>query len=78
MPELEAILDASRKQKYEDRKFAAALKGIDLDEGAKQEAEAAFERANRRAQARLSGKSEEEVERMHDADLFGMEFEVEE
>lgn len=31
MPELLATLDALRKVKDEDRKFAAALKGINLD-----------------------------------------------
>lgn len=32
MPELTAVLSASREKIYGDRKFAASLKGIDLDE----------------------------------------------
>jgi hypothetical protein len=31
MPELTAILKSSREEVYETRKFAAALKGVDLD-----------------------------------------------
>ena len=32
MPELIATLDAARKRRHEDNKFAASLKGIRLDE----------------------------------------------
>lgn len=32
MPELVAILDAKRKKDYEEKKFLAAIQGIDLDE----------------------------------------------
>ena len=31
MPELSAILNATREGKHSDRKFLAALKGVDLD-----------------------------------------------
>lgn len=31
MPELTAILDAKREQDYIDRKFMAALQGVDID-----------------------------------------------
>ena len=31
MPELSAVLKASREEKHGDRKFLAALKGVDLD-----------------------------------------------
>lgn len=31
MPELSAVLKASREEKHNDRKFLAALKGVDLD-----------------------------------------------
>lgn len=44
----------------EDRKFAASLKGIDL--GGDEKPETSFEEIERRAQARLSGTSEEELE----------------
>jgi len=33
MPELIAILNAKQKEDYEQRKFAAALKGVDIDKG---------------------------------------------
>lgn len=32
MPELVALLDSKREKDYEDKKFAAALQGVDLDE----------------------------------------------
>ncbi len=78
LPELQAILDASRKEKHEDRKFMAALKGIDLDEDAKKEADDRVDRIKRRAEARLRGVSEADVDRQADGDMFGLEFEVEE
>ncbi len=37
MPELTAILKASRDKAHEDRKFNAAIQGIDLDEAAEEE-----------------------------------------
>lgn len=33
MPELMAVLEASRKKLHEDRKFSAAIQGIDIDKG---------------------------------------------
>lgn len=78
LPELQAILDASREAEHRRNKFQAALKGVDLDEGTKQETEDAFERVQRRAQARLRGISEEEVDKLADADMFGLDFEIEE
>ncbi len=35
MPELVAILETKRKEDYEDKKFMASLKGIDLDKNSK-------------------------------------------
>jgi hypothetical protein len=32
MPELRALLDSKREKDYQDKKFAAALQGVDLDE----------------------------------------------
>lgn len=52
----------------------AALKGIDLDEGKNTEAKEKFDEINRRVQARLHGKSEQQLE----LDEFGLEIEVEE
>ncbi len=37
MPELTAILKASRDKSHEDRKFLAAIQGIDLDNAAEEE-----------------------------------------
>lgn len=63
LPELNAILDAARKQEHERRKFTAALKGVDLDEsGTKETNEERFERIKRQAEAKASGKSETEIE----------------
>ena len=33
MPEVTAILTAKRNSEYEDRKFFAAIQGVDLEEG---------------------------------------------
>ena len=35
MPELVEILETKRKEDYEDKKFMASLKGIDLDKSSK-------------------------------------------
>jgi hypothetical protein len=78
LDELQAILEAKREQDHENRKFMAALKGINLDEGDSNPAQEAFERSQMRAAAILSGKSEEEVSRLADANTFGLEFETEE
>ena len=45
----------------EDRRFAASLKGIDLDGGGSEKS-SSFEEVERRAQAKLAGKSEDELE----------------
>lgn len=70
MEELDKIIDASREQKYQQNKFAAALKGIDID--AQDDAKSKFEEVSRRAEAKLNGKSVEESEF---AD-FGIDFET--
>lgn len=59
LAEMEAILDASRDQERSRQKFAAALKGVDLDEGQK---DTSFEDVKRRAEAKARGVSEEQVE----------------
>jgi hypothetical protein len=53
MPELNAVLVESRRQTAEDRKFFAALKGIDLD--AAQTGDA-FTRVQERAKKRVEEK----------------------
>mgnify|MGYP000903260788 CR=1 FL=1 len=54
MPELLATLDSYREQKDRDRKFLAALQGVDLDE-AEGEKEKDFNELKRRARARAAG-----------------------
>jgi len=73
LDELQAILDASRDREHRQNKFAAALKGVNLDEhdnSAKQR----FDEIQMRAQARLSGESKEKIE----LDIFGLDVEIEE
>lgn len=72
LPELEAILDASRKKDHQGRKFAAALKGIDL-EGDEQTERPSFEEIERKARATLAGVPEDAIF----LDDMGMGFEEE-
>ena len=60
LPELEAILDAERERQYNQNKFLAALKGIDLDANAAKSAQERFEEVVEAAYAQLEGVSEEE------------------
>lgn len=73
LPELQAILNASREKEHRHNKFLAALHGVDIDKGRQEDAEAAFDRVQRRVAAKLSGASEEQLEHMD----FGIEFEIE-
>jgi hypothetical protein len=73
LPELEAILSASREREHRQNKFLAALQGVDLDKHQQEESEEAFDRIQRRAYAKLSGMSEEMIEHGE----FGMDFEIE-
>lgn len=61
LEELQIILDVSREQEYGRQKFAAALKGVDLDEKTGK-TDSSFDDVKRRAQAKLSGVSEEQIE----------------
>jgi hypothetical protein len=61
LAELESLLEAKRDNEFENKKFAAALKGIDLDDPRDKET-ASFEDIKRRAEAKLRGVSEEQVE----------------
>ncbi len=60
LAELYQIRESYRKTKHEDRKFAAALKGIDLDKETEQDD--AFDRVKARAEAKLRGMTEEQYE----------------
>lgn len=57
LAELYLVLESARNQRHEDRKFAAALKGVNLDEA---QADTSFDDVKRRADAKLHGMSEEE------------------
>ncbi len=63
--ELQAILDAAREQEYSRQKFAAALKGVNLDEQPKGSEDDSkpptFEDIKRRAEAKARGVSEEHL-----------------
>lgn len=56
--EIVKMLEKAREKKYDDQRFAAALKGIDLDEGKSTE----FDEIKRRAEAKARGVSEEKYE----------------
>ena len=63
LKELEVILQAARDQEYSRQKFAAALKGVNLDESKTSgDKELTFEDIKRRAQAKVTGISEEQLE----------------
>lgn len=69
--ELQAILKASRDAEYRNWKFHGSIQGIDIGEGETTDAEERFKEIERRANARLTGISEEKLE-MQD---FGLDFE---
>ena len=56
--EIVKLLEKAREKKYDDQRFAASLKGIDLDEGRATE----FDEIKRRAEAKAKGVSEEQYD----------------
>lgn len=58
MQEISKMLEKAREMKYNDQRFAASLKGIDLDEGKTTE----FDKIKRRAEAKARGVTEEQLE----------------
>lgn len=68
LPELEQILSSAQEMNYQNMKFAAALKGVDLDEGA---SNAKFDAIKAKTDAELSGMSQDEFE------YFGLGVQVE-
>lgn len=56
--EIVKMLEKAREKKYDDQRFAASLKGIDLDEGRATE----FDEIKRRAEAKAMGITEEQYE----------------
>lgn len=75
--ELESILRAASERETRYNRFMAAVNGIDLDAHEKKTNQERLEEVNRRAEARLMGKTEEEMELMSVQDL-GFDFEIEE
>jgi hypothetical protein len=61
LAELEKLLEVKREQDYSDKKFAAALKGVNLDDNDDNEA-TTFEDIKRRAEAKTKGVSPERLE----------------
>jgi hypothetical protein len=61
LDELEVILKASHDREHRQNKFAAALKGINLDEADKESIKERFDEVKRRAEAKTTGKSEDSI-----------------
>lgn len=59
--ELQALLEAAHEAEHRRNKFTAAMKGIDLDNVNKESAQDRFDAVQHRVNARLSGKSEDEL-----------------
>ena len=78
LDEVKRIVEAKRDEEYRSNRFAAALKGVDLDAQNKEQIQERFDAVERRARAKLAGLSEEEVGRRDDADILGLGYEVEE
>lgn len=57
--ELVALLEKGREMRYDQMRFTAALKGIDLD---KNSGKSSFEEVRKRAMAKVHGMNEEEFE----------------
>ena len=74
LDELQAILDASREKELRDRQFAAALKGINLNEENETSAKDYVEEMKRKLEAMDNGMSEDQFE----FDDMGLDFEEEE
>lgn len=72
--ELQAILEAAHKREERNQRFMAAIQGIDIDKGAKEDAEERFNAVQMRVQARLQGMSVEQLE----YDELGLDVEIEE
>ena len=74
LEELELILNAAHERERNNQRFMAAVQGIDIDKGSKDEAASRFEAVQQRVEARLQGVSEEQLE----LDTLGIVVEIEE
>ena len=75
LEELQAILQAGRDKEYRQMKFMAALKGVDLDKQAGQDAADRVNQIKERVAARQRG---ENLEKYELTEHFATEYEVEE
>lgn len=75
LPELQLILDSYREVKHRDNKFAAALKGIDLDEGSQSENQRRLDEIKRKVWVEQYG---QKAVNQHEFFELGLEIEVEE
>ena len=78
--EVDAILKAHYEELDADRRFLAALKGIDLGEN-QQDTASKFDEVKARAEARILNVSVEELKTRHsiaEYDDFGLDYEIEE
>lgn len=69
LEELYLLIDEEQKREHKDRKFMAALKGVDLDDGNKDDG---FDKVKQKAAAALAGKDEDE----YVLDMIGIEIEA--
>jgi hypothetical protein len=60
LAEFEALLESKRQREHQERKFLAALKGIEMDDPKEDDAPT-FEEIQQRATAKINGISEEEL-----------------
>lgn len=60
--ELHKMIEAIHEKEFRGWKFQAGLKGIDLDAEVRKEKGSSFDKIKERAQARLAGATEENIE----------------
>lgn len=69
------MLTAKREAEHREHKFMAALKGVDLDADAKNDAQERFDEVQRRVETKLHG---EQAVANKEYDFFGLDIETEE
>jgi hypothetical protein len=74
LDELEAILEASREKEMSERRFQAALVGVDMDSHSAVDAQEKVEEMKRKVDAMNNGKTEDEFE----FGELGLDIEIEE
>jgi hypothetical protein len=77
LPELELIVKSSRDKEHRLMRFYGFFKGVDIDEGNGQSAKERFEAVQRRAEAKLAGRTDEEIAQEGALSFEDFGFEVE-